>query len=174
MHQFQKNNLVVKVFKTRSELGAAAAEEVKQKIVKVLEEKEHINIMFAAAPSQNEFLNELKQKNIEWFRINAFHMDEYVGLDKKAPQLFASYLNERLFNKVNLRSVHYINGNAKDIQEECDRYAGLLNLFPTDIVCLGIGENSHLAFNDPHVANFNDNETVKVVTLDEQSRLQQV
>jgi glucosamine-6-phosphate deaminase len=101
-------------------------------------------------------------------------MDEYVGLDKDAPQGFGNFLKERLFKAVSCRQVHYLNGNAADPGQECKRYTDLLNQYPADIVCLGIGENTHLAFNDPHVADFNDPEIVKVVDLDEQCRLQQV
>jgi glucosamine-6-phosphate deaminase len=83
-------------------------------------------------------------------------------------------LKDRLFSKVNCREVHYLNGNATNIQDECKRYSDLLVKYPTDIVCLGIGENTHLAFNDPHVADFNDPEIVKVVDLDQDCRTQQV
>ncbi|HEV7621365.1 MAG TPA: 6-phosphogluconolactonase, partial [Flavisolibacter sp.] len=139
-----------------------------------LEEKEYANIIFASAPSQNDFLAEVKKKDIAWDRIIAFHMDEYVGLDKDASQGFGNYLKDRLFNSVSPYQVHYLNGNAGIPESECTRYADLLKKYPTDIVCLGIGENTHLAFNDPHVADFKDSKVVKVVELDEQCRLQQV
>lgn len=167
--------LEVKIFETRLEMGAAAAGEVAAKIRELLKSKEFVNIIFASAPSQNEFLAVLaEEKGIIWERINAFHMDEYVGLASDAPQNFGYFLKTRLFDKVNLHSVNYLNGNATDIQAECQRYAQLLKDFPTDIVCLGIGENCHLAFNDPHVAFFDDPEIVKTVTLDEACRQQQV
>ena len=111
---------------------------------------------------------------VDWNKINAFHMDEYVGLDKDSPQGFGNFLKDRLFSKVSLRQTHYLNGNADDLEEECNRYAQLLEKYPTDIVCLGIGENTHLAFNDPHVALFNDPKIVKVVDLDEKCRTQHV
>ncbi len=174
MRELKKDALKIKIFENRAEMGSAAADAVTQKVREVLETREHINIIFAAAPSQNEFLAELSKKDIDWGRINAFHMDEYVGLDKDAPQGFGNFLKDRLFSKINCREVHYMNGNAPDIQKECDRYAGLLSKYPTDIVCLGIGENTHLAFNDPHAADFNDPLIVKVVELDEDCRNQQV
>jgi len=174
MRQFYKEKLNVKIFKNRIESGAAAAEMVSEKIRELLKTKEYLNIVFAAAPSQNEFLAELKEKDIEWNRINAFHMDEYVGLNKDAPQGFGNFLKDRLFDKVSCRAVHYLNGNAVNINEECERYSDLLLKYPTDIVCLGIGENTHLAFNDPHVADFNDEKIVKVVDLDHDCRSQQV
>lgn len=173
MKEIIKDQLKVEIYDTRSLMGAAAAEIVTEKIAELLETKEHINIIFASAPSQNEFLAEIKGKDIEWNRINAFHMDEYVGLAADAPQGFGNFLKERLFEHVPLRSAHYLDGNA-DPAAECKRYAALLQQYPTDIVILGIGENTHLAFNDPHVADFNDPEIVKVVDLDEKCRVQQV
>lgn len=174
MREFKKEKLNVRVFKGRPELGAAAAEAFVEKVNELLKTKDYVNIIFASAPSQNEFLAELNKKDVEWERINAFHMDEYVGLHKDAPQGFGNFLKDRLFDKVSCREVHYMNGNAADIQEECKRYADLLVKYPTDIVILGIGENTHLAFNDPHVADFNDPLIVKVVDLDEDCRIQQV
>ncbi len=174
MREFKKEKLNVKVFENRAELGAAAADIFAAKLKELLKTKEYVNVIFASAPSQNEFLAELNKKDVEWNRINAFHMDEYVGLDKDAPQGFGNFLKDRLFQNVKCREVHYLNGNADDIQEECARYAALLTKYPTDIVILGIGENTHLAFNDPHVADFNDPLIVKVVDLDQDCRVQQV
>lgn len=174
MRQFHKEKLEVRIFRNRSESGASAAEAVSEKINELLQTKEYVNIIFAAAPSQNEVLATLSEKDIEWDRINAFHMDEYVGLDKDAPQGFGNFLRDRLFGKVSLREVHYLDGNAANVNQECERYSDLLLKHPTDIVCAGIGENTHLAFNDPHVADFNDKKMVKVVDLDQECRLQQV
>lgn len=168
-------NLEVKIFDTRQEMGENAAKTVAGKIRELLKTKEFLNIIFASAPSQNEFLAVLsEEKNIAWERINAFHMDEYVGLANDAPQNFGYFLKTRLFDKIPLHSVHYLNGNATDIEAECERYSKLLTDFPTDIVCLGIGENCHLAFNDPHVAFFDDPLIVKQVSLDDACRQQQV
>jgi glucosamine-6-phosphate deaminase len=174
MREINKDKLIAKIYSGRPELGAAAAEILTAKISELLKTKEYINIIFASAPSQNEFLAELLNKNIEWNRINAFHMDEYIGLHPDASQGFGNFLKDRLFSKVNCREVNYLNGNASDPQDECKRYSDLLINYPTDIVCLGIGENTHLAFNDPHVADFNDSLIVKVVDLDQDCRSQQV
>ena len=174
MREINKDKLNVKIYSGRPELGSAAAEILTAKISELLKTKEYINIIFASAPSQNEFLAELLNKNIEWNRINAFHMDEYIGLHPDASQGFGNFLKDRLFTKVNCREVNYLNGNATDPQDECKRYSDLLIKYPTDIVCLGIGENTHLAFNDPHVADFNDPLIVKVVDLDQDCRSQQV
>jgi glucosamine-6-phosphate deaminase len=173
-YTINKDSLTTKVFESRSLMGLDAANLVSEKIGELLKTKEFVNIIFAAAPSQNDFLDELTKKDIEWNRINAFHMDEYVGLDANAPQGFGNFLKDRLFKKVPFRSVQYLNGNAADLKVECDRYANLLSLEPADIVCMGIGENTHLAFNDPHVADFNDQNIVKIVDLDMECRQQQV
>jgi glucosamine-6-phosphate deaminase len=172
--KFFKESLEVNVFNSRSEMGQDAAERVAHKINELLQTKENINMIFAAAPSQNEFLEALLAKEIEWSRINAFHMDEYIGLDAAAPQGFGNFLRDRLFGKVPFAMTEYLNGNAAEPGLECKRYAELLKNFPADICCMGIGENTHLAFNDPHVADFNDTELVKVVELDLECRQQQV
>jgi glucosamine-6-phosphate deaminase len=166
--------LKIKVFDTRQLMGESAAETVAAKIIALLTVQTEVNIIFAAAPSQNEFLVALIAKDIAWDKINAFHMDEYIGLSADAPQAFGNFLRERIFSKFPFKSVNYLNGNATDIDKECSRYQTLLAQYPTDIVCLGIGENGHLAFNDPPVADFNDPKTVKQVELDEACRQQQV
>ena len=170
------DKLKVRIYETRIQMGAEAAKDVAEKIKELLLlNQKIINIIFAAAPSQNEFLSSLSQEeDINWRRINAFHMDEYIGLNNNAPQSFAHFLKENIFDKVSFNDVHYINGNAEDQHAECLRYAKLLKEYPADIVCMGIGENTHIAFNDPHSADFNDPLMVKVVTLDELSRQQQL
>ena len=171
--KFTKDKLAVKVFENRKLMGKAAATDVADCIEQMLSEKKEINMIFAAAPSQNEFLEELAESGVEWERINAFHMDEYIGLPLDAEQRFGTFLKERIFGRAPFKSVHYINGQAQP-EKECDRYSLLLKQYPVDIVCLGIGENGHIAFNDPHVAKFDDPELVKVVALDEKCRMQQV
>lgn len=171
--KFTKDKLAVKVFENRKLMGKEAATDVADCIKQMLSEKKEINMIFAAAPSQNEFLEELVDSGVEWERINAFHMDEYIGLPLDAEQRFGTFLKERIFGRVPFKSVHYINGQAQP-EKECDRYSLLLKQYPVDIVCLGIGENGHIAFNDPHVAKFDDPELVKVVALDEKCRMQQV
>ena len=155
-------------------MGQAVAEAVSEKITDLLKTQPFVNIIFGAAPSQNEFFETLVTKAVDWSRVNAFHMDEYINLAADAPQGFGNFLKERLFEIVPFNSVHYLNGNLEDTNEECMRYSAILEQYKTDIVCLGIGENTHLAFNDPHVADFNDPVLVKVVDMDEQCRLQQV
>lgn len=170
-----KDQLKIHRFDTRKQMGAAAAAMVADKMRELLSVQEHINVIFAAAPSQQEFLESLvRGKNIPWQRIVAFHMDEYAGLHPEAPQGFGNFLKTRIFDKVPFRAVHYLNGNAPDLAAECERYAALLDHEGVDIVNLGIGENTHIAFNDPHVADFDDPATVKVVDLDLACRQQQV
>lgn len=170
-----KDKLVVKVYATRAEMGAAACADAAECLRTMLAEKETVNAIFAAAPSQNEFLAALSQtEGIDWSRVNAFHMDEYVGLEEDAPQRFGNFLREHIFSLAGFKSVNYINSGAGDVHAECQRYAKLLKENPVDVVFLGIGENGHIAFNDPHAADFHDPELIKVVDLDAVCRQQQV
>jgi glucosamine-6-phosphate deaminase len=175
IQSFNADRLLVNVYPTRDAMGMAAAKDAAEQIQQLLDTKEFVNIIFAAAPSQNEMLFHLSShQDIDWGRINAFHMDEYVGLSDNAPQRFGHFLDQAIFGKLPFHDVHYINGNASNPEEECSSYAALLEANPVDIVCMGIGENTHIAFNDPHVADLNDPLMVKLVDLDEVSRMQQV
>jgi len=167
--------LALRQFDNRTQLGEAAARLVSDRMRALLTKQDTINLIFAAAPSQQEFLTALcRQPDLDWSRVNAFHMDEYVQLPDEAPQRFGNFLKTRLFDRVPFRTVNYLNGNAPDSRAECARYSQLLEQNPVDIVCMGIGENCHIAFNDPHVALFNDPVFVKVVDLDTACRQQQV
>jgi glucosamine-6-phosphate deaminase len=173
--EFRVNNLDVHVYPDRLTMGQSAAAIIAKRIIELLKEQQFVNIIFAAAPSQNEFLDSLiKSKDVDWKRVNAFHMDEYIGLPENAPQKFGSFLREKIFKHVSLNTVNYLDGNAGNPDAECMRYAKLLTEYSPDIVCMGIGENGHIAFNDPHVADFNDPFKVKIVDLDEACRQQQV
>ncbi len=175
MKTLKVDNLNVKIFDTRREMGEVAALEIKNKFCELLSQKEEINVIFAAAPSQNDVLKSLAEdKDIEWGRINAFHMDEYIGLDKDAPQGFGNFLRDHIFGLAPFKSVNYIDCTAKDPDAEARRYSRILEDNPTDVVIMGIGENGHIAFNDPPVADFNDKVLVKPVKLDEICRNQQV
>lgn len=174
MKEFFVDKLRVASFQTRAEMGAFAAKECADAIKQALREKDEINMIFAAAPSQNEFLAALvADEEIDFTRINAFHMDEYVGLAPTAPQGFGNFLKAAIFSKAPFKSVNYISPEG-DPESTCAAYAELLAKNPVDIVCMGIGENGHIAFNDPHVAFFNDEKAVKVVELDLKCRNQQV
>ena len=175
MKQQTVDNLAIRMYENRVLMGTDAALMVCARIVSLLEQHENVNIIFASAPSQNEFLDALcEDTTVDWGRVNAFHMDEYIELPKSDPRTFASFLNNKIFGRLHFHSVNYINGNAADIGAECRRYANLLAQYPADIVCLGIGENGHLAFNDPHVADFYDPLMVKMVKLDAACRQQQI
>jgi glucosamine-6-phosphate deaminase len=175
LKKFKKDQLMVKIFDKRESMGEKAAADVGERMIKLLESKKYINMVFAAAPSQNEFLEALvNYKGIDWSRVNAFHLDEYLGLDEKSPKKFAHFLNKKIFKKVNFNNVYYIDIKDNNIEDLILRYSKLLKNNPLDIACIGIGENGHIAFNDPHVANFADPNNIKKIDLDEKSRKQQV
>lgn len=175
MKAFEKDKLKVEIYDTRAEMGNAAARDIKAKIAQLLAEKREINMIFAAAPSQNEVLAALADDGqIEWNRVNAYHMDEYIGLSADAPQGFGNFLKAHIFGRAPFKSVHYIDCTAADPEKEAARYEKLLGDNPPDIVVMGIGENGHIAFNDPPVADFKDARGAKVVKLDEVCRNQQV
>ena len=172
--QTQVDRLAVQVFASRAAMGAAAGRDVSDRIKTLLHGQDLVRMIFAAAPSQRELLAYLAQdRSIDWSRIEVFHMDEYTGLPAGAPQRFGSFLEEHLFNKVKPRRVHLID-DAQGAEAACTLYAALLQQAPVDIVCLGIGENGHIAFNDPPVADFYDPDRVKPVVLDPACRQQQV
>lgn len=174
MYESKNDELLLRVYDTREEMGRAAASDIAACFVRLLSEKESINVIFAAAPSQNETLAALKDHaEIPWERIRAFHMDEYVGISKEEPAGFANFLKRALFEQVPFRSVDYLDCTG-DAETECARYSDVLRKNPPDVVVMGIGENGHIAFNDPHVAFFRDPVLVKEVMLDEVCRMQQV
>ena len=160
------------IFATRQEMGSVAAHAAADFLRQSLSEQETVRTVFAVAPSQNEMLATLvNAEGIDWNRVEAFHMDEYLGLDTAAPQRFGRFLKERLFDRLPFRAVHLID---TEIAEPVKHYEELLRSAPIDLVCLGIGENGHLAFNDPPVADFADPVWVKIVELEEACRQQQV
>lgn len=168
------DNVQLKIYETRAEMGQDAAKDAAACIKACLAEKEEINCIFAAAPSQNDFLAALvADTSIDWSRINGYHMDDYVGFAQGDSRSFNGFLQNAIFGKVPFKSLHLINGLAEP-EAEALRYEKLLQENPTDIVFMGIGENGHIAFNDPSVADFNDAHLVKVVTLEESCRRQQV
>lgn len=168
-------NLRIKIYETRDAMGKAAADYVVDCINEILAVKENVHMIFAAAPSQNEFLSHLTPSNhVDWSRVIGFHMDEYIHLDPKLGQLFSQYLERHLLSRIRMAKFYVINAQAPDPEAECSRYSELLQSFPPDIVCMGIGENGHIAFNDPPVADFTDSRIVKIVDLDETCRQQQV
>lgn len=172
---FKLDTLSVVRCSDANELGHMAANAVAKDIRTLLTRKQEITMMFAAAPSQDTTLQSLiNDQSIPWNRINAVHLDDYVGLTEDNPKSFRTYLRKHLIDHVDFKSVHLIRGESPDTQHEAERYADILVSFGIDIVLFGIGENGHIAFNDPPKARFNDSQLVKVVTMSEASRIQQV
>lgn len=169
------DNLLVCCYKSRKEMGESAAEASAADIRSVYETKGECNIIFASAPSQMDVLNALMHEDVDWGKVNAFHMDEYIGLSIEHPSSFANYIRENFIKHLPFKSAHYLNGLADDIPAECERYSALLLRYPTDITFAGIGENGHMAFNDPFIADFFEPSLVKVnPSLDAECRAQQV
>lgn len=171
--ELKADKLKVKVYDNRKSLGEAAGKEAAAYIREQLKTKDELWIVFASAPSQNEFLATLAKEDVDWTKVNALHMDEYVGISADAPQGFGKFLEDRIWKDIPLKSKHLI-GPEKKAEDAIADYEKILKAHPIDIVFFGIGENGHLAFNDPHVADFNDPLLVKKVDLDATCRQQQV
>ncbi len=168
----KKDRLHYYIFETKEEAGMVSAL-VGQLKLQAAMEQEKISIIFASAPSQDATLANLRKLKLPWHKIIGFHMDEYVGLPCNSRQSFSHYIKENLIQHVPIHKMDYIEAEA-DVDAEILRYQKQLQQQPIDLVFLGVGENGHIAFNDPHVADFNDPLWVKKVTLDEKCRQQQV
>jgi glucosamine-6-phosphate deaminase len=172
---FRADELNIYIYESRPKMGQAAASVIAAEVRRAIEERGKAVVILASAPSQNEFLASLSEApDIDWSRVTAFHLDEYLGMDDQAPQSFRKFLIDRLVSRVPLGQFHGLRGDAPDGAAEAKRYAELLEQNPPDFAVLGIGENGHLAFIDPPLCDFNDPEPVKVVQLDEICRNQQV
>lgn len=167
-------NLSAHIFDTREEMGKVAAADAAKRINAVIAEKGEANVVFAAAPSQNDLLENLLLEDVDWSKVRGFHQDEYVGIDASEPAGFGTWLRRAIFDKVNFKELHYLLCSAEEAEKKCEEYSELLKKYPIDLIFLGIGENGHLAFNDPAVADFNDPKMVKIVELDDVCRQQQV
>ena len=163
------------IFKTKQELGKAAAKEAANQIKRAIETKDSANIILATGASQFEILAELvKVEDIDWSTVTMFHLDEYIGLVPDHPASFRKYLKDRFLDKVaTLKAAHFVNGDADDPQAECHRLDHIITDHPIDLALVGIGENGHLAFNDPP-ANFDTDHSYIIVNLDERCRKQQL
>jgi glucosamine-6-phosphate deaminase len=167
--------LRVEVHPDRPSMGAAAAATVADEIRRLLARDGRAAVVFASAPSQNEFLAALRvAPGIDWTRITALHLDEYVGIAASHPASFRRFLVDRLFAHVPVGAFHGLDGQAENPHAEAARYAVLLRAHAPSLAILGIGENGHLAFIDPPVCDFAEPLDVRVVTLDEPCREQQV
>ena len=171
---FYKDKLRVEIFGDKEEMGKEAAAFVAGKLNHAIKDRGSANLILGAGASQYPLLEFLLKKELDWTKINLFHQDEYIGLSDHHPASFRKFIKELIADKVNLKNVYYLKGDADDIDAEIRRYEKLLKDNPVDVACVGIGENGHIAFNDPAVADFNDPESLKVVELDEACRMQQV
>jgi glucosamine-6-phosphate deaminase len=166
--------LAVSVYPDNLTLGKDAATQAASILRAAIAAYGHANAILATGNSQLTMLAALSKENVDWSRVNLFHMDEYVGLPPTHSASFRRFLREKIVDIVHPAAFYGVEGDAADAEDACRRYAELLHQHPADLVCLGIGENGHIAFNDPPYADFNDPKWVKVVTLAEKSRLQQV
>lgn len=160
------------ISENKEQLGKKAAKEGASLIRKAIQEKGEANIIVATGTSQFEMLNELVKEKIDWSKVTAFHLDEYIGIPATHPASFRKYLKKRFVNLVSLKKINYVNGD-NDPRKECDRLKKLIEGITIDAAFIGIGENSHIAFNDPP-ADFETKEPYIVVRLDEACRLQQL
>ena len=163
----------IKIFETKVELGQAAARDAARIINEALKERGAAYVIAATGASQFEFLDALVQERVDWSRVVFFHLDEYVGLRESHPASFRRYLKERLVNRIQPKAFHFLDGEADNVDEECRRVGGLIARQTIDVAFVGIGENGHLAFNDPP-ADFETEEPYLVVNLDDACRQQQV
>ena len=174
MHEFTAGTLRIITSASRAAMGERAGTHAARAISEAIAREGAARIILASAPSQNETLAVLLASPVDWSRVTIFHMDEYLGLPAEHPQTFRSYQRSHVLSKITPRAFHGIAGESADPAAECARYSALLAEAPIHVCCLGIGENGHLAFNDPPVADFADPALVKIVELDAACRQQQV
>jgi len=163
------------IYKTKQEMGAAAASAAARAINKAIEDNGRANIILATGASQFEMLKNLTEaETVDWTKVTMFHLDEYIDMGADHPASFRKFLKERFVDRVpGLKAVHFVNGDAGDPKRECQRVGSLITEHPIDAAMVGIGENGHLAFNDPP-ADFETEEPYLVVELDEKCRKQQL
>lgn len=175
IREFKVDALHVNVYASHRETSLAVAARVRRLLVDLLARQASVAAILATGNSQIVFLeNLIALGGVDWSRVTLFHMDEYLGIPATHPASFRRYMRERVASLLQPRQFHYLEGDALEPIKECERYARLLQAQPIDLCCMGIGENGHLAFNDPPVADFEDSRPVKIVQLDEACRMQQV
>ena len=164
----------INVLESKSKLGAVAAEKGYKFIQESINSRNQANIILATGASQFEMLNFLIEKPVDWSKVVMFHLDEYIGIPMEHPASFRRYLKERFVDQVkNLKDYYFINGNSGEPEKECERLNQIIGKYSIDVAFVGIGENGHLAFNDPP-ANFDIKNPYIVVELDEKCRRQQM
>ncbi len=172
---FEADSLPVRVYASQAELSQDVALIAQRYLKDTLATRGSAAAILATGNSQIKFLEELiRLGGVDWSKITLFHMDEYLGISADHKASFRRYMRERVESRVKPRAFHYLEGDAQLPMDECERYTKLLQAQPIDLCCLGVGENGHIAFNDPPVANFTDKRSVNIVALDEKCRLQQV
>ncbi|MBD3287824.1 glucosamine-6-phosphate deaminase [candidate division KSB1 bacterium] len=174
-HAFKVDQLQVKIYDSSISMGQAASDFVAGELNRATQKRGYANLIFATGASQFKFIDAFKKdKTVDWARITVFHLDEYKGMSDQHPASFRRYLKERILDEVKPQQIYFLNGDVDDIDAEVTNYERLLKQHPVDVACIGIGENGHIAFNDPPVADFNDPKLVKVLELDEACRKQQL
>jgi glucosamine-6-phosphate deaminase len=173
LREFPCGNAKVEIYGSASALGRAAADLAAQVIRSAITERGRARVIVATGNSQIPLIEALVQQDLDWKRVEIFHMDEYAGMAADHPASFRRWIRTRVEERVRPGKANYLAGDAPDLEAEMDRYSQLLNEAPIDLAFVGFGENGHIAFNDPHVADFNDPLTVKRITLDEPCRKQQ-
>ncbi len=164
----------VEIFSTKEELGEAAAAHAAKVIQSAVEKHGMARVIAATGNSQLDFIQALAwHREVAWEQVEVFHMDEYVGSSDTHPASFRLWIKQRIEKTMPIARVHYLQADANDLESEIRRYSDLLAERPADVAFVGFGENGHIAFNEPGVANFNDPLRVKLIELDEASRQQQ-
>lgn len=163
----------IHIFPDKDSMGRAAAERAARGLREAIQARGSANLILATGASQFEMLAYLVQQPVDWPRVTVFHLDEYIGLPETHPASFRRYLKERFAENVPVGAFHYVDGEAADPRAECARLGALIRQHPVDVACIGIGENGHLAFNDPP-ADFDTGAPYLVVELDEACRRQQL
>ncbi|MCP2324229.1 glucosamine-6-phosphate deaminase [Hamadaea flava] len=164
----------MKVFETEQAMAVAAARHTADVMRRAVAERGSGRMIVATGNSQIAFVTALAEEQVPWDRITVFHMDEYLGIEADHPASFQRWIRERVGERMRPAAVEYINGKAADADAECDRYEALLRAEPIDLTCMGIGENGHLAFNEPGAADFDDPRWVRRIKLTPESISQQV
>lgn len=173
--EFQVDALQVRQFPNESKLAQAASHEAAKVLRAAITKRNSARAIIATGNSQAKFLEILTQTpGIDWSKVELFHMDEYLGMPMEHAASFRRYLKEHVFDIVRPGAAHYLEGDGLEPIKVIREYAAALNAAPIDLCCLGIGENGHIAFNDPAVADFDDPEPIKIVKLDTTCRQQQV
>ena len=175
MKSLHIGSMHVEIHSDSKAAGTAAARSAADALRKLAETRASLGVIFATGVSQMQTLEALTSiEGLPWDRICGFHMDEYIGISADHPASFRRYLRERLTGKVSMHEFHEIDGSAPDPEKTADAYSARLRAADPQLCLLGIGENGHLAFNDPGVADFSDPRDAKIVNLDAACRRQQV